>query len=120
MTIDDVRAAAEKAKAFRFKASADCGSIDVCEGDSNTCCRSDCGACLGAQRAVEDIADRIRAAIDELVAVFVDSPHPMKWDHTGIIAHAEAAARIASYFASEPNPVSEFRDAVRKFVEDDK
>ncbi len=101
MTIDDVRAAAEKAKAWR---------PDVCRdwhGSHSPC--DDSAACEGAQRAVEDIANHVNEAVRYCC---IGDMKLYKGQN-----EAAYAARIASYFCSEPNPVSEFRDAVRKFVE---
>lgn len=114
MTLDELKALAEKAKAWRFKASASCGSIEVCEGDSDYCGHGDCGACLGAQRAVDDIAERITNAVSRARLYQRSNAIHAAYDYA-LCTSASKAARIASYFCSEPNPVSEFRDAVKEF-----
>ncbi len=111
-TIDDVRAAAEKAKAFDLRSK-------VCHrvwryGLSHICALArveQCDACLGAKRAVEDIADHVDDAMRS--AKNNDIHSDMHWQ-VAAVNSAERAARISSYFASEPNPVSEFRDAVKE------
>lgn len=68
-----------------------------------------CDACHGAQRAVEDI----EALIDRVL----DFPPPQNSVCADLMVElASDAARISSYFCSEPNPVSEFRDAVKEAV----
>lgn len=94
MNIDTLRAKAEAAKAWRPRVMApdSDGAVMLTE------------EVRGAQRAVEDIARRVDHASsgDALIGWWVR------------VEHANSAARIASYFCSEPNPVSEFRDAVKE------
>lgn len=103
-TIDDVRAAAEKAKAWRPKAIGDDPNATVVLSEEY----------FGAMRAVDDIAEHVDNAVRNLRNNAVQPDRPWREAAT---ASADRAARISSYFASEPNPVSEFRDKVRKFVE---
>ena len=106
MTLDEPRSKAEAAKAWTPLG---------CQGDwmgdpevaTKTVDCNVCDRCLGAQRAVEDIATEVDAALAGCRA-----PDPRH--RTDALHRADRAARIASYFASEPNPVSEFRDAVKE------
>ncbi len=124
MTLDDLRAKAEAAKAWRpdvheaystssegfrcpIAREGDCDGHEVGKdeyGDAvvEQCsgCRP-CNACLGAKRAVEDIAD------------LIDKSLHYAGSQLGNDAASDAARR-ASYFCSEPNHVSEFRDAVKE------
>lgn len=130
MTIDELRAQAEKAKAWRpvsacVNAVLEVGSFRCSEGkniydaedDDGTFCSVPvplsewCPACLGAQRAVEDIAEHVDTAVE-----FANKRNRGDTYHAHAVNHAVSAAIIASYFCSEPNPVSEFRDAVKEAV----
>jgi len=115
MTIDDVRAAAEKAKAFDPNDPYLCTRAR-CSKSAMLVLKADklCDKCLGAKRVVEDIAEHVDDAVRNLRN---NAVQPDRSWREAATASADRAARIASYFASEPNPVSEFRDAVRKFVE---
>lgn len=110
-TIDDVRSAAEKAKAWRPDRRRFCPKSSSVYMDGWGC---GCDACLGAKRAVEDIAEHVDDAMRSAKNNYIH--RDMHWQVVAVNS-ADRAARIASYFASEPNPVSEFRDAVRAFVE---
>lgn len=110
MTIDDVRAAAEKARAWRPKV---CERVfDQTNGEMAPC--HGCDSCLGAKRAVEDISEMVDDAVRNAMNYAV---HPDRSWSLAAILDASRASSIASYFASEPNQVSESRDAVLKFVE---
>lgn len=97
-TIDDVRVAAEKAWNWMPALACDGQSHGGTEG---------CACCEGARRAMDDIAAWVGDA----------SACSRLRQMSNAIHSAEKASTIASYFASEPNPVSEFRDKVRAFGE---
>lgn len=126
MNIDTLRAKAEAAKAWMpvsacVNAVLEVGSFRCSEGkdiydaedDDGTFCSVPvpvsewCPACLGAQRAVEDIAS--------IIGRVLNFPPPANSVCVDLMVElASDAARISSYFCSEPNPVSEFRDAVKE------
>lgn len=117
MTIDDLRAKAEAAKAWR----PDLPTCDPSWSARNNAVALACGLCelcLGAERAVEDIAAEIDEAVENWEAredggSFASDMGAVE-DACAAIGCADRAARIASYFCSEPNDVSRFRDAVKE------
>lgn len=126
LTIDDIRKLAEDAKAWR--PCVGCYVEYIGDGEhilKYSCGRADCDACLGAKRAVDDIGTFIAQALHWCgwfaapntrnvdAATWQDN---QKHSATLSVDRADGAARIASYFTSEPNPVSIFRDAVKEFV----
>ena len=107
MNLDDLRAKAEAAKAWR--------PCCVCQdGGPEPKSHSPCNCpdlCLGAQRAVEDIAEHVDDAMRSLKNNAVRPDRPWR---EAAVRSSERAASIASYFAAEPNPVSIFSDAVKE------
>lgn len=107
---DDLRAKAEAAKAWTPLG---------CQGDwmgdpevaTKTVDCNVCDRCLGAQRAVEDIAEHVDDAMRNAKNNSVRPDRPWR---EAAVRSSDRAARIASYFCSEPNPVSIFRDAVKE------
>ncbi len=97
MTIHELRVLADAAKAWR--------PPNNCREHPIVACGA-CAVCLGAHRAVEDIAKLVDAALfeveDELSRSFKLSKAP---------ALAGRATRIASYFGS-PSPLAAFEAAV--------
>lgn len=136
VNLDTLRAKAEAAKAWRpvsacVNAVLEVGSFRCSEGkdiydaedDDGTFCSVPvpvsewCSACLGAQRAAEDIERHVNEAMNRK-----RRSDKVAGTNAGLkslqmaLHEARVAARIASYFAAEPNPVSEFRDAVKEAV----
>lgn len=133
MNLDTLRSKAEAAKAWRpvsacVNAVLEVGSFRCSEGkdiydaedDDGTFCHLPvpvsewCPACLGAQRAVEDIAEHVD---DAMRGAKNNSVWPERSWRESSFSSSERAARIASYFCSEPNPVSIFRDEVKEACE---
>jgi len=117
MTIDDLKALAEKAKAWRPYHWCSYGGFptsDVC--GNQTTKRDPCSRCGGVQRACEDISETVDFAMtgahnyDRLT-------DPEDWKSAISLAVGEArdAARIAGFFGPEDTPVHVFRDAVKEF-----
>lgn len=105
MTSSDQRAKAEAAKAWRPYHHCDAPrAVGTVPADVQIVDCGTCHACLGAQRAAEDIAEWITDAYS----------CARLYQRSNAISSANKASRIASYFASEPNPVSIFRDAVKE------
>jgi hypothetical protein len=108
VTLDKLRELAEKAKAWQ---------PDVCRdpGGSHSPC-DDKDACLGAQRAVEDINRHVCDAVSYIATLPRD---PLRDGDTAATKlssaeyEAHCATRIASYFGS-PGPVAAFEAGVRE------
>ena len=120
MTLDELKALAEKAKAWRPYHHCDAPrAVGTVPADVKTVDCGTCDSCLGAQRAVEDIAGEVDESVENCEARddggSLASDIGAVEDSCAALGCAERAARIASYFCSEPNPVSEFRDAVKEF-----
>lgn len=98
-TLADLRAAAEKAKAWR--------PYHHCELLGQKCELCKCAGCLGAKRAAEDVFKNVNSALEECC----DEPKPKTWS----VQMADRAARIESYFGP-PGPVAALAAMVRDFV----
>lgn len=109
MNIDTLRAKAEAAKAWVSTLACDSMSHGGPDG---------CACCDGAWLAMEDIAREVDEAVENSESRddggSLASDMGAVEDACAAIGCAERAARIASYFAAEPNPVSIFRDAVKE------
>lgn len=117
MNLPELRVLAEKAKAFRplhWCSFNEAVWSDDCGACARIAAADSCPECLGARRAVEDIASAIDGAVTEAEEVFKDGPvKAMKWDNSGIIDLARKAASIAGYFG-DCAPVAAFEAGVRE------
>ena len=116
MTSDELKALAEKAKAFDPNAPFLCTS-SPCSSSVMLVLKSDslCNKCLGAQRAVEDIARRVEwsmMCVGELDNEDRATARPANL--RGAVEYAKSAASIESYFGP-PGPVAAFAKAVEEF-----
>ncbi len=114
MTLDDLKALAEKAKAWRPER--ECGGVEELSCGIDAAGRGviRCDHCLGAQRACDDIASNVNAA--HQIARDCDPPlHPEGNPARLIRELTNDMERVASYFGSESNPVAEFAKAVREY-----
>lgn len=109
MTLDELRENAEAAKAWRPKHFCKASESHHTNQLGMSICLCNCEFCLGARRSWIDVGRRIDRALN-----FPPPANSVCADQ--MVELASDAARIASYFAAEPNPVSIFRDAVKEAV----
>jgi hypothetical protein len=112
VTIDDLKALAKKAKAWRpTPHEAFSGGVPMAH--ENGIDASTCDRCLGAVWAADDIEDEVDFSMAGVITYSVE-PGPRS-RHMGLDG-ARDARHIAAYFGPRDNPVEEFASGVEAFL----